>query len=201
MRQRRARAVTWEHGLAPKEGGFSLVQRPSTSHRRSADSAARRARASEANLLGLVPKDSERSGAQTCYTRKPPHQVRARAVTWEHGLALKEGGFSLVQRPSLAHRPSAASAARRAHASEANALRLLPRESERSGAQVRYTRKPPYQVRTRACTWGHCLAPMKGGHPRASVAPYDMEGRRTSDKPPSFGARQCSYVPSHALTC
>ena len=161
--QVRARAGTWEHGLAPKKGGFSLVQRPSIAHGASAASAARRARASEAHVLRLLPTESERSGAQARYTRKPPHQVRARAGTWEHGLAPKKGGFSLVQRPSIAHGASAASAARRARASEAHVLRLLPRESERSGAQARYTRKPPHQVRARAGTWEHGLAPKKGG--------------------------------------
>ena len=53
-------------------------------------SAARRARASEAHVLGLVPRESERRGAQARYTRKPPRAVRGRAGTWEHGLAPKE---------------------------------------------------------------------------------------------------------------
>ena len=52
--------------------------------------AARRARESEPHVLGLVPRESERSGAQAHYTRKPPRAVEGRAGTWEHGLAPKE---------------------------------------------------------------------------------------------------------------
>ena len=157
----------------------------------SAASAARRVRASKAHMLRLLPRESERSGAQaphaqatstsegqgwhvgarpcteggrllaravpfrnacsesdqrgaararikraccassqqrvsavaryTRYTRKPPHQVRARAGTWEHGLAPKKGGFSLVQCHSIAHGANATSVARRARATSARA--------------------------------------------------------------------------------
>ena len=72
------------------DGGCSLVQCPSTVHGTSAASAARHARASEANVLGLVPRESERRGAQARYTRKPPRAVRGRAGTWKHGLVPKE---------------------------------------------------------------------------------------------------------------
>ena len=114
-------------------------------------------------MLRLVPRESQRSGAQARYTRKPPHEVRARASTWEHGLAPKKGGFSLVHFPSMVHDAIAASAARRARAQQARVLRLLPRESQRSGAQAHYTRKPPHEVRARSGTWEHGLAPKKGG--------------------------------------
>ena len=53
-------------------------------------SAVRRARTSEAHMLGLVPRESERSGKQACYTRKPPRAVSGMVKTWEHGLAPKE---------------------------------------------------------------------------------------------------------------
>ena len=53
-------------------------------------SARRGARASKAHVLGLVPRESERSGAQAHYTRKPPSAVRGRDGTWEHGLAPNE---------------------------------------------------------------------------------------------------------------
>ena len=43
----------------------------------------------------------------------------SRASTWEHGLAPKKGGFSLVQCPSVVHGAIAASTARRAHAASA----------------------------------------------------------------------------------
>ena len=193
----------------------------------------RGARAQQARVLGLFLTESKRSGAQAHCTRRLPHEARARAGTWEHGLVPKRGGFSLVQCLSEAYGASAASAARRVRASKAHMLRLLPRESERSGAQAphaqatstsegqgwhvgarpcteggrllaravpfrnacsesdqrgaararikraccassqqrvsavarytRYTRKPPHQVRARAGTWEHGLAPKKGG--------------------------------------
>ena len=55
-----------------------------------ASPARRGARASEAHVLGFVPRESERRGAQARYTRKPPRAVRGRTGTWEHGLAPKE---------------------------------------------------------------------------------------------------------------
>ena len=186
---------------------------------------ARRARASEAHVLGLVPRERERSGAQARYTRKPPRAVRGRAGTWEQGPGAegtaasrscsalpwcmdrvspawrgararrkrtcwassperesavrasalhaqattrseregwhvgagawrrRNGGLPLVQCPSMVYGPSVAGLARRARASEAHVLGLVPRERERSGAQARYTRKPPRAVRGRAGTW------------------------------------------------
>ena len=161
--QVRARAGTWEHCIAPKKGGFSLAQRPPMACGASNASAAQRTRASEARMLRLLPTESQRRGAQARYTGKPSHQVSARAGTWEHCLAPQKGGFLLVQRRSIAHGTSAAGAARGARTSEAHVLRLLPRESERSGAQACYTRKPLHQVRARAGTWEHCLAPKEGG--------------------------------------
>ena len=68
-----------------RNGGLSLVQCPSIVHGQSVTGLARRARASEAHALGLVPKESERSGAQARYMRKPPRAVKGRAGTWEHG--------------------------------------------------------------------------------------------------------------------
>ena len=52
--------------------------------------ARRGVRASEAQVLGFVPRESERRDAQARYTRKPPRAVRGRAGTWEHGLEPKE---------------------------------------------------------------------------------------------------------------
>ena len=77
-------------GWRRRNGGFSLVQCPFIVRAASVASAAWRARASEAHVLGLVPRESERRGAQARYKRKPPRAVRGRAGTWEHGLAPKE---------------------------------------------------------------------------------------------------------------
>ena len=71
-------------------GGLSLVQYASLMRGASAANTARRARESEVHVLGLVPSESERSGAQARYTRNLPREVRGRAGTCEHGLAPKE---------------------------------------------------------------------------------------------------------------
>ena len=68
-----------------RNGGLLLVQCPSMVHGPSVANLARRARATEAHVLGLVPRQRERSGAQARYTRKPPRAVRGMAGTWEHG--------------------------------------------------------------------------------------------------------------------
>ena len=124
--------------------------------------ARRGAHARQARVLRLLPRESQRSGAQARYMRKPAHEVDAMAGTWEHGLAPKNGGLSLVQCPSIGHGATTASAARRARAASARAA-PPPRESQRSGAQARYTRKPTREVDAAAGTWEHGLAPKKGG--------------------------------------
>ena len=136
-----------------RNGGLSLVQCPSIVYGPSGAGLARRARASEAHVLGLVPRESERSGAQARYTRKPPRAVRGRAGTWEQGPGA-EGTAASRSCSALPWCMDRVSPARRgARASEAPVLGLVPRESERSGAQARYTRKPPRAVRGRAGTW------------------------------------------------
>ena len=120
--------------MRSKKGGFSLVQCPSIAHGVSSTSVARHARTSQVRVLGLVPRESERSGTQARYTRKPPREVRARAGTCgSTALRSKKVGFSLVRCLSIAHAVSATSAAQRAHvASE----RARPR-SNRERAQWR----------------------------------------------------------------
>ena len=90
------------------------------------------ARASATSARAAPPPQREpaqwRPSAQARYTRKPPHEVRAMAGTWEHGLAPKKGGFSLVQCPSMVHGTIAASAARRARATSARATPPPQRE-------------------------------------------------------------------------
>ena len=105
-------------------------------------------------MLGLVPRESERSSAQRA-TRASDLAREGQAGRWEHGLAPKERRPSrFVQCPS-SWSPWPQRRERRARASEAHVLGLVPRESERSGAQARYTRKPPRAVRGRAGTWEH----------------------------------------------
>ena len=82
-REVRGRAGTWKHGLATKKGGFTVVQCLSKVHGASVASAARRARAPEAHVLGLFPRESERRDAQARYTRKQPCAVRGKAGTWD----------------------------------------------------------------------------------------------------------------------
>ena len=135
-----------------RTGGLSPEQCPSMVYRPSVVSLARRARASDAHVLGLVPKESERSGAQARYTRKPPRAVRGRAGTLENepGAEEKAASRSCSALPRFVTRVSPAW--RGARASEAHVLGLVSRESDRSGAQARYTRKAPRAVRGRAGT-------------------------------------------------
>ena len=135
-----------------KNGGFSLVQCPSITRKPSLASLARSARASEAHMLGLVPRESERSGAQARYTRKQTHAVRGRAGTWHRGPGA-EGTAASRSCSALPRCEEQVPPKRRgARASEAPVLGLVSRESERSGAQVRYTRKPPHAMRGKAGT-------------------------------------------------
>ena len=105
---------------------------------RATASAARRARA-QAPVLRLLPRDRQRSGAQARYTRKPSHEVGAAAGTWEHGLAPKKGGLSLVQCHSTGHGVTAAGAVRGARLRQPSVLRLLTRERQRQW-RIRATR-------------------------------------------------------------
>ena len=65
-----------------RNGGLPLVQCRSILRGQSDADLARRARALEAHVLGLVPTESDRSGAQARYTRKPPRAARGRPGTW-----------------------------------------------------------------------------------------------------------------------
>ena len=76
-------------------------------------------RAQQARVMRLLPRESQRSGAQAHYTRKPTREVRTRAGTREPCLAPKKGGFSLVQCPSMIHEAITARAARRASTTSA----------------------------------------------------------------------------------
>ena len=68
-----------------RNGGLPLVQCPFIVYRPTVPGLARRARTSEAPVLGLVLREIERSGAQAHYPRKPPRAVTSSAGTWEHG--------------------------------------------------------------------------------------------------------------------
>ena len=129
----RGRAGTWEHGLAPKERRPLARAVPFHACMERVSPARRGARASEAHVLGLVPRESERRDAQARYTRKPPRAVRGQG--WHVGAGAwrrRNGGLSLVQCPSIAYGPSVASAARRARVGSARAGPRPQRERARS---------------------------------------------------------------------
>ena len=136
-----------------RNGGLPLVQCPSVVYGSSAVGLAQRARTSEAHVLGLVPRVSERSGAQARYTRKPPRAVKGRAGTCEHGPGAEEtasshscSAFSKCMNPvSPAWRGARALRKRPCWASTP--------EKASAVARRRYTRKPPRAVRGRASTW------------------------------------------------
>ena len=136
-------------------GGLSLAQCPSIVHGPSAAGLARRARVGS-ERAGPRP---QRERAQWCAsalhaqatTRSEREGWHVEARAWRR----RNGGLSLVRCPSIVYGSSAAGLARRARASEAHVLGLVPRKSERSGAQAWYTRKPPRAVRGRAGTWKH----------------------------------------------
>ena len=111
-----------------------------------------------ARVLRLLPRESQRSGAQARFTRKPPHEVRIRAGTWDHGLAPKKGGFSLVQCSFIVHVAIAASAARRARVASARAAPPPQREPAQWRASALHAQATPrsagqsWHVRSRPCT-------------------------------------------------
>ena len=74
----------------------------------------------------------------------------------------RKGGFSLVQCPFKEHRQFPP-ARRSVRAQQARVLRLFLRESQRSGAQARYTRKLTHEARAKADSLEHGLAPKEGG--------------------------------------
>ena len=119
--------------------------------------ARRGARAAEAPVLGLAPRESERA-------QESASALRAQATTrneregWYVGARAwrrRHGGLSLVQCPTIAYGPSVASAARRARGGSARAgpCPYTERASERRRARARYARKPPRAMRGRAGTW------------------------------------------------
>ena len=159
---REAAAGTSQHGLAPKERGLSLVQWPFIGHEPTTTSAVRRARAASARA-GPTPPQRASAVAQT--------RVRTRA-------------FGLCGRPRLErcttvlHRRKEASrwcsallygmnrvqpARRGVRGPQARVLRLLPTESERSGA-IACAHTCNRAVReTAAGTSQHGLAPKERG--------------------------------------
>ena len=86
-----------------------------------------------ARVLCLLPRDSQRSGARACATRK-------QTGTSHQGVAPKERGLPPVRCPFIWHVRSQ-SARHGACARLARVLRLLPRASQRSDARACATRK------------------------------------------------------------
>ena len=135
-----------------RNGGLSLVQCPSMVYGPSVASAARRARVGSARAGPRPQRERAQWRASALHAQAT---TRSEREGWHVGAGAwrrRNGGLSLVQCPFIVYGPSVASAARRARASEAPVLGLVPRESERSGAQARYTRKPPRAMRGKAGT-------------------------------------------------
>ena len=153
------RTGTSEHGLASKERGLSLVQRPSLGHDLSKTSAARRAQAASARAGPPPERESERSGAIACaHTRKRAVWETA-AGSSQHGLAPKGGGLSLVQWPFIGHEPTTTSAARRARSASARAAPPLHRERARWRDRVCAHAQAGCSSEAAAGTSEHGLAP------------------------------------------
>ena len=154
---------TSEQGRAPRERATSLAQYASIGHEPTPTSAAERARA--ASACAAPPASRERAGwrVRVCAHANAGCSLEAVDSTSEHGRAPRKRAVSLAQWASMNLETTPASAARRACASKAKVLCLLPGESQRSGAQAHYTRKPPYEARARVCTWEHGIAPKKVG--------------------------------------
>ena len=87
-----------EHGRAPSERAVSLAQCASAGYVPTPTSAAGRAHVASARA-GPRPKRERARGAQVRYTRKPPREVKARAGTWEHGLAQQERRLHAPEAP------------------------------------------------------------------------------------------------------
>ena len=147
--------------LRSKKGGFSLKQCASTAHGTNATSAARRMPIESAR--GAPPPKRERA------------QWRASALHAQPTSSSEDKGWHMGARPCAARRAASRSgsalsqrmeqvlpARRGGCTSQARVLRLLPRESERSGAQTCYTRNPPRNVKSRAGMWKHGLAQQEG---------------------------------------
>ena len=126
------------------------------------------------NKRACCASSQQRVSAVACYTRytrKPPRQVRARAGTWEHGLAPKKGGLSLVQCPSIAHGANATSVARRARSTSARAGPLPNREQAQWRTSALHAQTTPrsagqrWHVGARPCTEERtllaCAAPFR----------------------------------------
>ena len=93
----------------------------------------RNARARQAPVLRLFPRERQHSGAQARYTCKAAHEVNTAADMWEHGIAPKKGAPSLVQYSSIGHGATTAGAAQRASVAIA---RIAP-PPQRDAAQWR----------------------------------------------------------------
>ena len=153
--------------------------------------ARRGARGRQSRVLCLLPRHSQRSGAQARYMRKPSYEVDAVAGTWEHGLAPTKGGLSLVQCHSTEYQVTKAGAVRGARVRQVRVLRLLPTDIQRSGAHALHAQagsrsgRHSWHVGARPCT--------KKGRPLARAVPFHRafsdRGRRSSRRAHAATAR------------
>ena len=148
-----------EHGIAPKGRGSSLMQCSLTRYGPTKSGAAR---APQARVLRLLPRESERSSAIACVHTNKPHACRRPCLArLRMALHRTRGGFRWCSAPPTGI-GQLQPARRGAHAPQARVLRLLPRESQRSGAPVRLPRESRLcngHVAARSCTeWERPLA-------------------------------------------
>ena len=141
---REAALVTSHHGLAPSGRGLLLVQWSLTMRELITTSAARHARVAGARAAPPPERQPAQRRARAFYvTRKPAVcWMEAAADTSQHSLAQNGRGLSLVQWPSVAHRPTTTIAARRARVASARAAPPPKRQPAQRRACAFVTRKP-----------------------------------------------------------
>ena len=124
LRKEEDAARTSHHGLAPKERGLSLVQRPCAIYEPTTTSTARRARAARFRAAPLPQRQRAQLGINEAVPRVPREsrlrKEEAAASTSHHGLATKERGLLPMQCPSIAHASTTSSAVRRARAASSS---------------------------------------------------------------------------------
>ena len=141
-RPMRGRAGTWEQG--PGADGTAASRSCSALPLRMdrVSPARRGARAAEAPVLGLAPRESERAqeSASALHAQATTRNEREGWYVGAGAWRRRNGGLSLVQCPSIAYGPSVASAARRARGGSARAGPRPQRERASAGERKRATR-------------------------------------------------------------
>ena len=141
-------AGTSHHGRAPEERGLSPAQCPFEATGRP-QPARHGARAQQARVLRLLPRDSERSARAARVTRGAGLALEAAAGTSHHGRAPKREASRRRSVLSYEHEPTTTSAARRARAASSSAAPPPKRQRAPRRLRVR-TRQPAWQLEAAA---------------------------------------------------